>query len=199
MKKNKKFNFISQNIINANGLNSARWIGPCTKLITECQPKTFEQWEKYYYNFLKKTGKSEKLKQEIRKLSIMYRIPQYEIKEVFRVRAIVNTWEGWYRELQAKESIERIFNCKLEHSTYEQDSKLGVDFFMYKNNKLICGVQVKPMSYILGKSYGIMRDKSINKMKYEKFKEIYNVEIIEVAIEEGKLKFGHNELRKVCD
>lgn len=192
------YNYISQEIINKNKYNYSCYIGACTKLISECNPTTFEEWELFYNNYMESSGLRNKLNLIIIKLSIQYKIPIEDLKEVFKTRAIDNTWSGYLRENKGKILIEELIGLKLKHSSYENDSKLGVDYFGYYDNDLVVGIQIKPLSYIKGNGSQILRDKAINKKKYEEFYKKYGVKIVEVAIniEKNCIEYGENELVK---
>lgn len=191
-----KFNYISQDVINKNHYNYSCYIGRCTQLIKDCNPTTLEEWDKYYSNYMEESGLKNKLNLIIFKLSIQYNVTIEELNEVFHIRAVLNTWEGYARENNAKILIEKYTGLKLKHSTYEEDSNLGVDFKMYKGSKLVGGIQVKPLSYFLGKHEGVQRDKKINAEKYEKFKNKYGCEIIEIAIDNNEITHNIEKLKK---
>lgn len=193
MEKN-KFKFISQEVVNNNGLNTSKNLGQLSKLIGEFKPNTIEEWEDYYFEYLKDTGLNNKIINNIDRMLIKYpKVKRWEIQNVLRTRAIDNTWNGWERET----SFEKIFkkqypNLKIEHTDYKTDSVYGVDFLIYNNNELIAAYQVKPMSYLKNNNKYIMKDKGRNQAKYNKFYELNKIKVIEVGVEDNKIVFNKN-------
>lgn len=66
------------------------------------------------------------------------------------IRAIDEAWIGYKREMTAERALARFCrdnSLTLSSSSTHTDLKRGVDYEIYQNGKLVCGVQVKGSAY----------------------------------------------------
>jgi len=143
------------------GLNKAHSVGPTSELIRTCSPKTFDEWEKYYFgNAVQKKKDGIKVTRGYitelgRKLYIkLSEVVQNELESVheqecidYAYNLILNrTYEGYRREINTiYGQLESMLNVKVEPAPDEWDRKFGVDFFIKVKDSYI-GLQVKSVS-----------------------------------------------------
>lgn len=101
-------------------------------------------------------------------------------EEAVFYRVLGETWNGMGREQQCFDQIRALFPMvKIVKVEPSFDHQYAVDGMLYKEDKLICAIQIKPHSY-LGKSPYILKAKRSNIRKTEKFTEKYKVDVIEL-------------------
>lgn len=192
------YKYISQEIINGNHFNTSRNLGKLSELITLCNPKSKEEWEKYYFDYIKETGLIKTINKNLNYIQNTYpQIKIEDVKYVLRRRVIEDMWNGWERELSFEKYFNNISNKKIEHSTYKMDSEFGVDYLIYNNNEIVGAIQVKPISYILNNNQYIQKDKIRNKMKYNNFYNQYGIEVLEVAMENNEVVYNLEKLKEL--
>ncbi len=144
------------------GLNKAASVGPTSELIRTCSPKSFEDWETYYFNnAVQKKRKGIKITREYItnigktiyvKLS---EVVQNELESVteeecieYAYNLVLNrTYEGYIGEIQTiYGQLEKILNIKIHPAPDEWDRLYNVDFFIKANDKYI-GIQIKPVTF----------------------------------------------------
>ncbi len=144
------------------GLNKAASVGPTSELIRTCSPKSFEEWETYYFNTAtQKKRKGIKVTREYItnigktvyiKLS---EVVQNELESVteeecidYAYNLVLNrTYEGYIGEIQTiYGQLEKILNLKIHPAPDEWDRLYNVDFFIKINDKYI-GIQIKPVTF----------------------------------------------------
>lgn len=100
-------------------------------------------------------------------------------------RVVCETWNGIkVREGNTKKSIEKYFENKgkrisLIDTSGEFDCSFGVDFEIYYEGTIKCGLQIKPPTYNSNKSY-LKIAKNINENKNAKYKEQFNRDVFYV-------------------
>lgn len=101
--------------------------------------------------------------------------------ECVRFRVICETWNGIIlRENNTIKTLQGIFpDLTFEKAEGEMDHTYAVDFQVFKENKLICAIQVKPKSYTLNAPY-IVKARQANVHKYAAYKERYGVSVFTV-------------------
>ena len=132
------------------GLNKAASVGTTSELIRTCSPKSFEEWETYYFdNAVQKKRKGIKIAREYItnigktvyvKLS---EVVQNELESVteeecidYAYNLVLNrTYEGYIGEIQTiYGQLEKILNLKIHPAPDEWDRLYNVDFFIKINS-----------------------------------------------------------------
>jgi len=143
------------------GLNKAHSVGPTSALIRTCSPKTFEQWEIYYFeNAVQKKRDGIKVtKQYISELGrkLYIKLSEVVLNELesiqeeecidYAYNLVLNrTHEGYRREINTVYGqLESILHVKIEPAPDEWDRTFSVDFFIQVRDKYI-GPQIKSVS-----------------------------------------------------
>lgn len=143
------------------GLNRAYSVGPTSELIRTCAPKTFDEWEDYYFdNAAQKKKKGIKITREYiddlgQRLHIkLSEVVQKELESIteeecidYAYNLVLNrTYEGYKREIDTiYGQLESIIGREIEPAPDEWDRLYGVDFFIPVGTHYI-GLQVKPLS-----------------------------------------------------
>lgn len=108
------------------------------------------------------------------------------------IRVLDQTYEGFQNELATAEEISKLIpsNCVVLPSIGKDDKDSGIDLYVATcQNKLIVGIQVKPMSFFTGldKDY-IKKAKKEHDEKHAVFSQKYNVKAFYVVKDtDGKL------------
>jgi len=193
--------------LNRWGLNKAYSVGPTSELIRACAPKTFQDWEKFYFNTAKQKKKNgiritrEYIKGLGQTLYIkLSEVVQNELGSIteeecidYAYNLILNrTYEGYRTEIDTiYGQLESIIQQKIEPAPDEWDRTFGVDFFI-KVSKFYIGLQVKPISS--GKSLNDYQWIEMHEKSHAKFQDKYggNVFFIFSVKGAGKKKRIHN-------
>ncbi|MBV6513759.1 MAG: hypothetical protein FMNOHCHN_03294 [Ignavibacteriaceae bacterium] len=161
-KKEKVLNYATQTY----QLSRPNKVGAVMALIRECQPKTFEEWEKWYFENALTSGKSpvkitkETLEELGERLFVKIReivIPEWTeafnqltlqdcIDYIFNL-TINRTYDGFLREKSViEDNLAKIFtNIRFEESDPELDHAGDIDYLGWLGNKAF-GVQIKPVT-----------------------------------------------------
>lgn len=96
-------------------------------------------------------------------------------------RTIGETWNGIIqRELNTIKVLEETINNKaliVKKVNGDFDATYAVDFELYINNHLLCGIQVKPPSYLTGTTQELQDIKVINEEKNKLYAEKYKSKV----------------------
>jgi hypothetical protein len=165
------------------GLNKKYSVGPTSELIRTCAPKSFKEWEKYYFaNAVQKKKNGIKITREYiaelgRKLYenisgvVQNELESIQEKEciVFAYNLVLNrTYEGYQREINiVYGKLESVLDVKILPAPDEWDRTLCVDFFIQINNKYI-GIQIKSVSGLALDHYQWETMHEQNHAKFEK-------------------------------
>jgi MjaI-like restriction endonuclease len=163
--KNLKFKreYLLNSAINRWRLNQTHSVGPTSKLIRQCSPRSFEEWESFYFkNACQKKKNGINIDREyISKLgkTLYIRLMedvQNEIKSIteeecidYAYNLVINrTYEGYIREIDTiYGELQSILGYKIESASDEWDRLFNVDFFIEINGKYI-GLQIKPVGNV---------------------------------------------------
>lgn len=142
-------------------LNKAHSVGPTSELIRTCAPKTFEEWEEYYFNnAVQKKKSGVKVTREYitdlgRKLHVkLSEVVQNELESVeeeecidYAYNLVLNrTYEGYRTEVNTVYGqLESELGVKIEPAPDEWDRSYGVDFFVQVGGRHI-GLQIKSVT-----------------------------------------------------
>ncbi len=165
------------------GLNKVNSVGPTSELIRTCSPKSFEQWEEYYFNnaVQKKRNGIQVTREYItelgRKLYIkLSEVVQNELESIqeeecidYAYNLVLNrTYEGYKREINTVYGqLESILGVKIQPAPDEWDRTFNVDFFIQIKDKCI-GLQIKSVSGLALDHYQWEKMHQQNHAKFEK-------------------------------
>ena len=101
--------------------------------------------------------------------------------ECVRFRTICETWNGIIiRENNTISTLKRLFPsidfCK---TSGEIDHNYAVDYELKSNGRLICGIQIKPKSY-MGSAKYLENARNANARKYADYKQNFGVDVCTV-------------------
>lgn len=145
-----KYNRTCMTIVNAKKVGSMNW------LIDACKPKSPEDFYNAWVHddTYKKSDDPEERGRtidELYHLSLEYQakcdmeIPVLTYFQDILMHTIYQTWDGRIKEEEVKRKFEER-GYTVEHSHFKEDSRLNIDFLVYKEGKLQFLVQVKPIS-----------------------------------------------------
>lgn len=143
------------------GLNKAHSVGPTSELIRKCSPRTFEDWENFYFeNAVQKKKDGLKITRQFIeglgqtlyiKLSEVVQNELDSIKEEecidYAYNLVINrTYEGYMSEIETiYGQLESILNEKIHPAPDRWDRSYNIDFYIQIGEKYI-GLQIKPIS-----------------------------------------------------
>ncbi|MBS0646138.1 MAG: MjaI family restriction endonuclease [Verrucomicrobia bacterium] len=161
-KKEKVLNYATQTY----QLSRPNKVGAVMALIRECQPKTFEQWEKWYFENANTDGKTptkitkESLEELGERLFVKIKeivIPEWTeafnqltlqdcVDYIFNL-TINRTYDGFIREKSViEDNLAKEFpNVKFEESDPELDHAGDIDYLGWVGKKAF-GIQIKPVT-----------------------------------------------------
>ncbi|MBF0235608.1 MAG: MjaI family restriction endonuclease [Desulfamplus sp.] len=163
-------------------LNKAHSVGKTSELIRNCAPKSFEQWEEYYFETAyqnKKDGAKitrEYIRDLGQKLYVkLSEVVQHELASItedecieYAYNLVLNrTYEGYKTEIETiYGQLEGILSLKIEPAPDEWDRTYGVDFFIEVSGAHI-GIQIKPVDS--GKSINDYQWATMHQNSHERF------------------------------
>lgn len=117
------------------------------------------------------------------------KLTEEECIEAHRFRTICQTWNGVIvRERKAIQLLEQIFNkCEYQKTTGIFDWDYAVDYEMFLNGGLICGLQIKPNSYFISDGDYMTPARKMNKEKNDNYTKTYGVPVFNIAFENGAI------------
>jgi hypothetical protein len=167
------------------GLNKAQSVGPTSELIRKCSPKSFLEWEEYYFdNAIQKKKNGIKITSEYIadlgcKLYIkLSEVVQNELESIeeeecidYAYNLVLNrTYEGYRTEVvTVYGQLESILGCKIQVAPDEWDRTYNVDFFIKVNDKYV-GLQIKSVSGLALDHY---QWETMHEVSHQKFREKY--------------------------
>ncbi|OYD15148.1 MjaI family restriction endonuclease [candidate division WOR-3 bacterium JGI_Cruoil_03_44_89] len=197
------------------GLNKAFSVGPTSHLIRQCSPRSFEEWERYYFKNAKQKKRngiriSKGYLTEIgRKLYIkLSEVIQSEIESIteeecidYVYNLVLNrTYDGYQSEIQTiYGQLEQALGVKVEPAPDKWDRGYNIDFFIKIKDKYI-GLQIKPAGYAYITQ--IINELKFQQKTHEKFTAKYGGRVFYIiSVKEGKKKIIYNpeiieEIRK---
>lgn len=167
--------WILNSAMNRFQLNFKRNVGPTSESIRKCEPKTLEEWQKYYFSNVKS-------KQHIielgKKLYIkITEVISAEVEEIteedcinYLLKLVIDrTFDGYINEIKTiYGQLERELGYKIEPAPDKWDRLYNVDFFIKIKDKFI-GLQIKPVNQGIQLSQ-IFKERSLQEKTHQKFK-----------------------------
>lgn len=210
-----KREWLLNDAMNRWGLNKASSVGPTSDLIRRCTPRSFDEWERFYFEHAKQKKLNglkitrEYLAELGRKLYIkLTEVIQAELESIteeecidYVYNLVLNrTYDGYQSEIQTiYGQLEQELGIKVEPAPDEWDRGYNVDFFIKVKNKHI-GIQIKPAAYAY--ITRIINELEFQKKTHEKFTAKYGGKVFYIiSVKEGKKKVIYNrevieEIRK---
>jgi hypothetical protein len=205
--------------LNRWALNKASSVGPTSELIRKCGPKTFDEWETYYFENAtqKKRGGMNITREYIadlgRRLYIkLSEVVQNELESIeeqecidYAYNLVLNrTYEGYRSEIDTiYGQLEERLDVKIHPAPDVWDRTYNVDFYIEVGDKFI-GLQIKPISS------GIALDQyqwdKMHEVNHKKFEEKFGGKVFFIysVKSSGKKKVIYNtevidEIKKEID
>lgn len=188
-------------------LNKASSVGPTSELIRKCAPKTFDDWENFYFeNAMQKKRNGMKVTREYitelgKRLYIkLSEVVQNELESIeeeecvdYAYNLVLNrTYVGYTAEIDTiYGQLEKCLTEKIQPAPDKWDRTFNVDFYIAVGDKHI-GLQIKPISS------GIALDQyqwdNMHQVNHERFTEKFGGKVFFVYSVKGsgKKKQIHN-------
>ena len=192
--------------INRWGLNKAYSVNGTSALIRKCSPKSFEEWDDYYFkNAKQKKRDGFKITREYitelgRKLCVkLSEVVQNELESIteeecidYAYNLVLNrTYEGYLGEIQTiYGQLEKIIEVKIHPAPDIWDRTYNVDFYIQVGDKYI-GLQIKPISS--GMALDQYQWDEIQESTHKKFTKKFGGEVFYIfSIKKGNQKIIYN-------
>lgn len=134
-------------------LNFKRNVGATSEAIRKCEPKSLEEWQKYYFANVRTEEQivelGKKLYVKITEVLVaeIDEITEEDCINYIKELVIDRTYDGYVREIKTiYGQLQEILGVKIEAAPDEWDRLFNVDFFIKINDKYI-GLQIKPVSH----------------------------------------------------
>jgi MjaI restriction endonuclease len=200
-KKEKVLNYTCQTY----QLSRPNKVGPVMALIRQCQPKTIEEWEEWYYENAYTDGKNNaKVTQETlqelgarlhQKITAVV-IPEWQdafnnltyqdcVDYIFNL-TINRTYDGYVREKSVvTDGLAKIFpDINFEESPPELDHSGDVDYIGYIGKKAF-GIQIKPIT--AQSNFGNYSISERMKASFDDFEEVYGGKVFIIFSLDGEI------------
>jgi len=188
------------------GLNKAQSVGPTSELIRECSPKSFEGWEKYYFNNARQKKRDgirisrEFITELGRKLYVkLTEVVQSELADIEEAECIDyvynlvlnRTYEGYRSEVDTiYGQLEGFLGVKIHPAPDEWDRMYNVDFHIEVLDRNI-GLQVKPIAS--GRALDHYQWDKMHEENHRRFTEKFGGRVFFVySVKSGKKKQIYN-------
>jgi len=184
-------------------LNFKRNVGPTSKRIRECKPKTKEEWEKYYYENVRSKEHIESLGKRLYekiKRVIKEEVDSISLEDCIQYLqdlVIKRTFEGYMNEIETiRDLIEKELNATVKEASDEWDRLYGVDFYIKIKDKYI-GLQIKPQD--IGTTLQVFaKERGLLEGQHKKFTNEYGGKVFIIySIKKDNKKVIQNE--KIVD
>ncbi len=201
-KKEKVLNYACQTY----QLSRPNKVGAVMALIRECQPKTIDEWENWYFENANTTGKYpfkitrsnlEELGERLYEKITEVVIPEWQ--DAFKALTkedcynyiynltINRTFDGYLREKSVvNDGLAKIFpNIRFEESSPELDHAGDIDYIGYVSDQKAIGIQIKPVT--AKSNFGNYSVSERMKSSFESFKEDYQGKVFIVYSLDGEI------------
>lgn len=201
-KKEKVLNYACQTY----QLSRPNKVGAVMALIRECQPKTIDEWENWYFENANTTGKNpfkitrsnlEELGERLYEKITEVVIPEWQ--DAFKALTkedcynyiynltINRTFDGYLREKSVvNDGLAKIFpNIRFEESSPELDHAGDIDYIGYVSDQKAFGIQIKPVT--AKSNFGNYSVSERMKSSFESFKEDYQGKVFIVYSLDGEI------------
>lgn len=201
-KKEKVLNYACQTY----QLSRPNKVGAVMALIRECQPKTIDEWENWYFENANTTGKNpfkitrsnlEELGERLYEKITEVVIPEWQ--DAFKALSkedcynyiynltINRTFDGYLREKSVvNDGLAKIFpNIRFEESSPELDHAGDIDYIGYVSDQKAFGIQIKPVT--AKSNFGNYSVSERMKSSFESFKEDYQGKVFIVYSLDGEI------------
>ena len=152
-----------------------KYVGKCMKLISDFhkyhESKTHKDWEHSYkcsvgYKQLSYVSQRIHLKNQW--------IPLDQVKQYVFYRVIGQTWNGYQQELSIIEELKEQFtNIDIIKTDFEKDHTYCIDAEIIKDDYIILGIQIKPISYKMMNTAYQNRAKENHKEKNDNYARMF--------------------------
>ncbi len=166
--------WILNSAMNRFQLNFKRNVGPTSESIRKCEPKTMEEWKRYYFS---RVRPKEHIIDLGKKLYIkITEVISAEVEQIteedciaYMLQLVINrTFDGYMTEIRTiYGELEQLLGYKIEPAPDEWDRLFNVDFFIKIKDKYI-GLQIKPVNQGIQLSQ-IFKEKGLQQKTHEKF------------------------------
>lgn len=163
-------------------LNKAHSVGPTSELIRRCSPKTFDEWETFYFDHAvqKKRNGIKVTREYIRELGERLHVKLSEVvhSEVasiseeecidYAYNLVLNrTYEGYRPEIDTVYGqLQSTLGVKIEPAPDKWDRTYNVDFYIQVGKRYI-GLQIKSVTGLALNQYQWERMHASNHAKFE--------------------------------
>ena len=171
--------WILNSAMNRFQLNFKRNVGPTSESIRKCEPKTLEEWRKYYFSMVKSKEHIIELgKQLYIKITEVISAEVEEITEEdcidYMLKLVIDrTFDGYMTEIKTiYGQLERELGYKIEPASDKWDRLYNVDFFIKIKDKFL-GLQIKPVNQGIQLSQ-IFKEKGFQEKTHQKFEKEFS-------------------------
>jgi hypothetical protein len=187
-------------------LNKVISVGPTSELIRQCSPKTFEQWEKFYFENAKQKKKNgikitrEELDNLGKRLYVkLSKDLQNEIGSIqeeecidYIYNLVLNrTYEGYRGEIEIiYGQLRSELQVEIHQASDEWDRTYNVDYYIQVGQRYI-GLQIKPISS--GRALDYYQWEKMHEVNHKRFEEKFGGKVFFVySTKSGEKKVIHN-------
>lgn len=166
--------WILNSAMNRFQLNFKRNVGPTSESIRQCEPRTIEEWQKYYFS---KVRSKDHIVELGKKLYVkITEVISAEVEEIteqdcidyMHQLVIDRTFEGYMAEIKTVYGqLERELGYKIEPAPDKWDRLFNVDFFIKIKDRFI-GLQIKPVNQGIQLSQ-IFKERALQQKTHQKF------------------------------
>jgi hypothetical protein len=174
-------------------LNFKRNVGAVAEEIRKCEPKTLDDWQKYYFG---QVYSEEHLRELGQKLYVrVTEVIQSEVEAIseddciqyIRNLVIERTFAGYQTEKTTiYEQLQQLLGIEIEAAPDKWDRLFNVDFFIQIGQRFI-GLQIKPVTFYNANEHYKWRD--VQRDTHEKFAQQFGGKVFTiVSMKQGDAK-----------
>lgn len=174
-------------------------VGKCIELIDKCyhinNSLTKQQWEKYYLTH----KREERIGEIVISIKELYpKINDDDIVAYTYHRILGQTYNGYNQELKIISELQILFpKLDFVKALFDLDKDYFTDIEAYKNDRLIFGGQIKPITYKYMSSPYQLKQKELHKEQKKKYNRKFKVPHLMIYYKDGEILNKQKILNKI--
>jgi hypothetical protein len=193
--------WILNSAMNRFQLNFKKNVGPTSESIRLCEPKSLEEWRKYYFNHVRSKDHLVNLGKRLYvKITEVIHAEVEQITEEDCINYLLNmvinrTYDGYISEINTVYGqLQKELNTKIEPAPDKWDRQYNVDFYIAIESSYI-GLQIKPVNEGIQLSQ-IFKEENIQQKTHNQFSKKFGGSVFYVISKkiDGKKKIANPEV-----
>jgi hypothetical protein len=173
-------------------------VGKCAKIFDEYYKSTLDITPSGWFLFYKSVMGIEILKEVSEKIMELEGLDIDTCFNYTKFRVLGQTWNGMLNEIDLINVLRKEFpNIEFRKTDYDLDENYFTDWELYSNGKLILGLQIKPITYMLMNTPYQMQAKLNHEEQMKRYRDKYRVPHFLIYYENNSIYEKEKVLEKI--